>query len=126
MKKTIGIVAMGLAGIAGGFAVTAVAPGIAGAVSGCDASRVCIFDDNNYEDRIGMRPAGEGRVDVSSSNNDRMDSWKNRTNTNAAWYYNFVDENADNCRNMVANSSDGDVGVFNSDELSSWRTNRGC
>ncbi|WP_345526383.1 peptidase inhibitor family I36 protein [Nocardioides endophyticus] len=102
------------------------APGLATAVDGCASNRACIFDDNNFQDRIGSRAAEGGRVDVSSGNNDRMDSWKNNTGTNAAWYYNFVDENSDNCRNMPKNDSDGNVGVFNSDELSSWRTDRGC
>lgn len=115
-----------LAGIVGSIGLVTASQSIASAADGCDSNRVCIFDDNDFKNRLGQRPAGEGRKDMSSTLNDRMDSWKNRTSTNAAWYYNFIDENSDNCRNMNKNSSDDNINVFNSDELSSWRTNRGC
>jgi hypothetical protein len=113
-------------GVVAAIGAVGIMPGLAQAVNGCEPNRVCIFDENNFLDRMGMRPAGEGRKDVSAANNDRTDSWKNNTGTNAAWYYNFTYENADNCRNMPAHDQDSNLGVFNSDELSSWRTNRGC
>lgn len=122
MRK-LTIAAIGIAAAVGSLVAT---PGLAQAVNGCDFNKVCVFDDNNFVNRLGSRDPGLGRVDVSGANNDRTDSWDNNTGTNAAWYYNFVSENADNCRNMPAGREDPNLGVFNSDELSSWRTNRGC
>lgn len=113
-------------GVLMGLTALVTAPGIAVAVNGCDYNRVCLFDDNNFVNRIGNRPAGEPRENLGSDKNDRTDSWDNNTRTDAAWYYNFTWENADNCRNMPALREDANLGVFNSDEASSWRTNRGC
>lgn len=113
-------------GLSIGLGTPLATPGISVGANGCDAARVCIFDENNFIDRMGSGAAGGGRVNVSDANNDRTDSWDNNTGTNAAWYYNFTYENADNCRNMPARSEDPNLGVFNSDELSSWRTDRGC
>lgn len=126
MQRVTSVITTGVVGLAAGAGVLVVFPGIALAVDGCENNRVCIFDDNDYKNRLGIKPAGEPRANVASQNNDRTDSWINDTTTNAAWYYNFTYENSDNCRTMYDQSSDGDLGVFNSDELSSWRTNRGC
>lgn len=53
-----------------------------------------------------------------------MDSWENRTSTKSAWYYNA--DGKGSCVNMNARSEDDNINVFDSDELTSWRTNRGC
>lgn len=96
---------------------------IAGGID-CDANRACIYDGNGFVGIIGERAAGGGVVNVPSSYNDKMDSWENKTNTDAAWYYNA--NGGGNCREMDSLSEDSNVNVLNSDELSSWRTDRGC
>lgn len=53
-----------------------------------------------------------------------MDSWENKTAIDAAWYYDA--NGGGNCREMDSGSEDGNVNVFNSDELTSWKTNGGC
>lgn len=126
MKKVVGMLMTVAIGASSGAAVLVAAPGVALAADGCSSNRVCIFDSNNYKNRLGQRSAGEGRVNVSGDNNDRTDSWINDTSTRSAWYYNFTYENDSNCNSMAPHASNPNLGVYPSDELSSWRTNRGC
>lgn len=104
-----------------------VAPG--GASAGnpalCQANRACIYMDNDFSGLIDIpRPPGEGVRTVNAGDNDKMDSWENRTGTRAAWYDDA--HGAGDCTNMNANTEDNNINVFASDELTSWRTDRGC
>ena len=54
--------------------------------SQCPASRVCLFSDSNYVGLLGYRQAGLALTNISSSANDKLTSWINKTSTNARWY----------------------------------------
>lgn len=90
----------------------------------CLKNRVCIFDGTDYAGLLGSRRPGLGLMNVSSTANDKMDSWKNQTGRNAAWYHDV--DGDDRCVNMKRRSRDPNINFYDSDELSSWRTNRGC
>ncbi|MFI9643580.1 peptidase inhibitor family I36 protein [Micromonospora sp. NPDC051925] len=107
---------------AGGLAFPAAAS--AGNPAFCGSNLVCIYDGNNWVGFLGSRGPGGGIENVSAAANDHMDSWENRTSTNAAWYYDHDGGGA--CVNMSKLSEDDNINVFDSDELSSWRTDRGC
>ena len=53
-----------------------------------------------------------------------MDSWGNRTTTNAAGYGSA--NGSGDCQTFGAGERDDNVSTFNSDEVSSWKTNGGC
>ncbi len=90
----------------------------------CPASTACIYTDNNYVGLLGTKSGGSGLSNVSSGANDKTDSWENKTSRNGAWYY---DANAGgNCHNMTSGTQNPNLGVFPSDELSSWRMNGSC
>lgn len=97
----------------------------AGALTICTDNQVCIYLDDDWSGLLDIpRSAGGGIRNVNAGDNDEMDSWENNTTTNAAWYW---DANGNGrCVNMVAEGRDDDINVFDSDELSSWRTDRGC
>ena len=102
-----------------------VAPGAASAMTDCGGTyNICIYDNNDWSGQLGRRAPGGGVVNVSGTANDRMDSWTNGSGTNSAWYYDA--NGTGNCTTMAAHSSDPNINVFASDELTSWRTNRGC
>jgi len=90
----------------------------------CQRNRVCIFDGNDFAGLLGARRPGGRLKNVSSTANDKTDSWKNRTRRNAAWYHDRGGEG--DCTRMKRRSEDPNINFFDSDELSSWRTNRGC
>ncbi|MEH0973843.1 hypothetical protein V6U77_22210 [Micromonospora sp. CPCC 205546] len=119
MKK---LLLVGAVIAAGGLAFPAAAS--AGNPGLCGGTWVCIYDGNNWVGLLGSRDPGGGLVNVSASANDHMDSWENKTNTNAAWCYDH--DGGGNCRTMGKLAEDPNVNFLNSDELSSWRTDRGC
>lgn len=64
---------------------------------------------------------------LSGEANNEMDSWANRSSGSSAGYDDPTpDGDDDGCQTWSAVSNDNNVSPFNSDEVSSWRTNRGC
>lgn len=109
----------------GGTAVLAAGPAVSAKLPDfCQSSRVCIYDDNDFKAILGARGPGLGLRTVSADANDKTDSWKNRTSRSAAWYYDKGGKGK--CTTMGPVSSEDNLGWQPSDELSSWRTNRGC
>ncbi|WP_250035713.1 peptidase inhibitor family I36 protein [Paractinoplanes maris] len=92
--------------------------------SECLSNRVCLFGNNDFDWLLSMRGAGYGNYNLISSVNDKMDSWINRTGTNAAGYSNA--NGSGDCQTFHSNSKDNNVNFANSDEVSSWKTNGGC
>jgi hypothetical protein len=84
----------------------------------------CIYANNDFAGLLDTMPAGHGVRTVSSTDNDKMDSWENRTSNRGSWYYNA--NGGGTCVRMTENSEDNNINVFDSDELTSWRMNRGC
>lgn len=111
----------------GGALVLAVvvAPAVATAGSNlCPSNSGCIYTDNNFVGLLGYKAAGATYSNVSSGANDKMDSWENKAYGAGAWWY---DQNKQGkCYTMYARSDNPNLGVFPSDELSSWRMNGGC
>lgn len=94
------------------------------AYSDCNSGNVCMWGNNDFQWLIGERAGGSGRVNLSGDANNQMDSWANRSGYYAAGY-GFYDGQGD-CQTFSPYSYDSNVAPFNSDEVSSWRTNYGC
>lgn len=110
------------AGIAGISAANASLPGAP--TCGGSSLHVCIYSNNDYVGLIGDRAPGGGVTNVAANYNDTMDSWWNETDTHGRWYYNA--NGTGTCSNLKKSSRDANIGVFPSDELSSWATNGLC
>jgi hypothetical protein len=117
LKKTAVIIAIVATGVS--LTVTAEA-----AFSDCNANRVCLWGNNDFQWLIGERAPYGGLVALTGERNDQMDSWGNRTVVNAAGYEHS--NGTGDCQTFTAGQRDNNVNYFNSDEVSSWRTNHGC
>jgi hypothetical protein len=119
-RRTAAVVVIGAAAVA---AVGTAAPAFAGS-SACPSDAVCIYDDTDYRQMLGYRTAVDGLRNISSTNNDKMSSWENKKYQDAAWY---TDTNGQgDCLNMPSRRQLANVGFFDNDEASSWRTNAPC
>jgi hypothetical protein len=94
------------------------------AFSECNANRSCMWGNNDFVFLIGERAPGGGLVNLTGDRNNQMDSWGNRTTVNSAGYDGAGGAGA--CQTFAAGSRDNNVAPWNSDEISSWRTDRGC
>jgi hypothetical protein len=92
--------------------------------SQCSSNRVCLWGNNDYDWLLIQRSPGLGVAALSSGINNRMDSWANRTTTNARGY--DGSSGTGDCQTFARGSSDNNVNTFNSDEVSSTATNGGC
>jgi hypothetical protein len=92
--------------------------------SQCDANRVCLWGNNDYNWIIGERAPGGGMSNLTGDANNEMDSWANRTTRNAAGY--GASNGSGDCQTFQAGERDNNVANWNSDEVSSWKTNGGC
>ena len=104
--------------------VIGVSGGAQAAFSDCDANRSCMWGNNDFVFLIGERAPGGGLVNLTGDANNQMDSWGNRTTVNSAGYGGA--NGTGDCQTFTAGSRDNNVAPWNSDEVSSWRTNRGC
>jgi hypothetical protein len=100
------------------------ASGVASGNYNCNAGEGCIYDDNNYIALLATKNAGAGLTNVGSGANDKTDSWRNESSRHGAWYYDV--NGGGNCYNLVRHSSNPNLSVNPSDELSSWRMNGLC
>jgi len=90
----------------------------------CNSNRVCMWGNNDFKWLIGERAPGGGLVNLSGDRNDEMDSWANRTVIDAAGY--ATSNGRGDCQTFGRISNNNNVSYWSSDEVSSWRTNRGC
>jgi Peptidase inhibitor family I36 len=101
------------------------APVVADAGSAsCPASKICLYADNNFKAFMGFRSAGQGISNISVNNEDALDSWENKSSTNAAWYKNL--DGKGTCRTMLAKKEDNNISFLDSDTASSWKTDGAC
>jgi hypothetical protein len=120
MKKIHGTIVAGAVIFAAlGFAAPASA-----SFAECDANRACMWGNNDFQWLIGERAAGGGLVNLTGDHNNQMDSWGNRTTRNAAGYGST--NGSGDCQTFSAGSRDNNVASWNSDEITSWKTNGGC
>lgn len=116
-RAAIAIAALALAG-------AGASGGAQAAFSDCDPGRSCIWGNNDYVWLIGERAAGGDVVAITGDRNNQMDSWGNRTGTDSAGY--DGSNGTGDCQTFGFNSRDNNVAFYNSDEVSSWRTDGGC
>lgn len=90
----------------------------------CPSNEVCLWGNNDFLWFIAHRSSGGGVAALTGEANNQMDSWGNRSTRNAAGYGNS--NGTGDCQTFAAGSRDNNVAWFNSDEVSSWRTDRGC
>ena len=90
----------------------------------CTPDRVCIYKDNNYIGRFGVREPLKPTYNVSSTFDNLMSSWRNLTNVDARWYHNR--NGGGRCVTMLAGHSDNDINTIDDNELSSWNTQGRC
>jgi len=91
----------------------------------CDPGKMCMWGNNDYKWRIGMKPVDQPIDNLSGDKDNEMDSWANRSEEwNGCMFtgYDGVGEE----QLMESNGQDDNVNPWNSDEVSSWRTRRGC
>jgi hypothetical protein len=104
-----------------------VVPGMArAALQDCATDHMCMWANNNYGVMIGDRPHNQSNVvNLGSSENDRMDSWANRSAQYAGCMFSDAGGAGDR-QTMSRNANDDNVNPANSDEVTSWRTANGC
>jgi hypothetical protein len=100
------------------------AGGAQAAFSDCPSNRVCLWGNNDFVYLIAVKAPYEGLRSLSGDANNQMDSWGNRTGRNAAGY--DYSNGTGDCQTFSAGSRDNNVNYWNSDEVSSFRTDRGC
>jgi len=107
-------------------AAALVSPGMATAsLSQCDTGNLCMWGNNDYDWLIGERAGNGGTVNLPSDVNDEMDSWANTSSTYSGCMYGDANGGGDK-QTMRRVSRDNNVASWNSDEVSSWKTNGSC
>ena len=92
--------------------------------SQCGTDRVCLWGNNDYDWLLLTRTAGGGVQAMPYGTLNRMDSWANRTTTNARGYDNT--NGTGDCQTFTRGSSNPNVSVLNSDEVSGTARNGAC
>lgn len=94
------------------------------AFSQCDDNRVCGWGNNDFNWLIIERNSGLPLANHQGDANNELDSWANRSVTNARGYdgYNYQGE----CQTFWRGDSDNNVAPWHSDEVSSTSTSGGC
>lgn len=115
------VIAMGLVG-------SAVSVGAAAAhdIDNCGVESTCIWDYNNYQNRVGQKSEGDGTFRyVGDAANNKNDSWANNSENYNSCAAQYVAGDGD--RQLWAiDGHDPDQAPWNDDEVSSWRTAGGC
>jgi hypothetical protein len=85
---------------------------------------VCIWGNNDFQWLIAERAGGRGMVDLTGEANNQNDSWGNRS-TYYAGAYDGKDGTGE-CSELPEFSKDDNIGFYDADDWSSWRTQYGC
>ncbi|TWP53728.1 hypothetical protein FKR81_02935 [Lentzea tibetensis] len=120
-KLAVGTAVVG-AVVLGGIGVASADIGIQ--AEACTPDRVCIYKDNNFIGRFGVREPLKPTYTVSSTFDNLMSSWRNLTNVDARWYHDGGGRGR--CVTMNAGTSDNDISVRDDNKLSSWNTQGRC
>ena len=96
------------------------------ALSDCTGlSSTCLWANNDFGVYITGKTSNLGVSNLTASQEDRMDSWQNKSALYNSAGYSGLSGNGD-CQTFAKGQNDNNVNPFNSDEVSSYRTNRGC
>lgn len=91
----------------------------------CASNRVCLWGNDNYVWLLTARGPGYGLLALPNDDrNNQMNSWGNRTTTNARGYDSST--GTGDCQTFSRGGKDSNVAVWNDDEVSSTATNGGC
>ena len=121
MRLKIALISLAVAAVP--FAAV---PAMSADIDGCASNKTCLWDDNNYQDKLSEHVEGyEFKINLSAANEDRMDSWANNSNTYKSCGYSGQNMTGDT-QSWNENSHDDNVSPLNSDEVSSYRTKYGC
>lgn len=91
----------------------------------CPANRSCLYGNNDFVFLIaGPRAPNYGILNLAGEANDQMDSWINNSGTASRGYAHSG--GSGDCQSFHAEDDDTNVASWNSDEVSSWRTDGGC
>lgn len=94
-------------------------------LSQCAVNYTCLWGNNDFLWYLAGKNQNQGYSNLTGEANDQMDSWANRSvlfNSCGREHSN----GAGDSQTWNKNSSDNDVNTFNSDEVSSYKTNGSC
>lgn len=95
-------------------------------IDNCSGTSTCLFDYNNWQNKVAGRTHGEGTIEyVGDGANNKMGSWANNSDTYKSCGYDGSNGTGDQ-QEWNENSHDSDVAPWNNNEVSGWRTKYGC
>lgn len=111
--------------VTGGVAGAGVAT--AADIDNCGHTQTCMWDDNDYQDKIAARSEGSDEIRNLDPNTqeDKMDSYANNSDVYQTCAWSNRNGTGDS-QDWEENEHDANVSPLNSDEVSSWRTKFGC
>lgn len=95
------------------------------ALSQCNGSNTCLWGNNGFDWFLTGKAEGQGYSNLTSATDNRMDSWANRSVNFSACGRTNINGGGDG-QTFQRNSNDDNVNPWNSDEVSSYRTNGSC
>jgi hypothetical protein len=95
------------------------------ALNQCTGNKTCLWGNNGFDFLLSTRSENLGNLNLGAGATNRMDSWANLSAANTARGNDFAN-GAGSCQTFGKASNDTNVNPFNSDEVSSYRTNSGC
>lgn len=100
-------------------------PSHAGNSTYCSGTWVCVYKDAYFGTGLGWRNANFALQNISTSNQNQVSSWENKTGTNARWY--TQQNGTGTCNTMGRYSELGFMDPFTqNDRMISWAGNAGC
>lgn len=114
-----------LAGVILSVSAFVITPPAAASFSQCNSGNVCLWGNNDFDWLLAERLGGSTSVwNLSNADNNRMDSWGNRSTFSGCGYGGF--NGSGDKQTFGAGQRDDNVAPWNSDEVSSWKTRYGC
>lgn len=95
------------------------------ASSECTGSNTCLFGNNDFDYYLTGKGENQGFSNLTSAQDNRMDSWINRSGSYSSCGKANANGGGDG-QTFARNSNDSNVNTFNSDEVSSYKTNGSC
>lgn len=103
-----------------------VIPGMAQAsLAQCSGNNTCLWGNNDFDFYLTGKGENLGYSNLTSAQNDRMDSWANRSVSFSSCGRSNANGSGDG-QTFARNSNDSNVNTFDSDEVSSYKTNGAC
>lgn len=115
------VVAMGV-----GFSAFTVNAAAAHDIDNCGVEATCIFDYNNYQNRVGQKSEGDAYFRyVGDAANNKNSSWANNSENHNSCAAQYTAGDGDQ-QSWPVDGHDPDQAPWNDNEVTSWRTSGGC